>query len=204
MTDRHVTPADDGWQVTKEHAKRPSAKTTTQAEAITRATQIVTNDGGGQVIIHGTDGQERETRTITTDDTDTDTGTSLGTSEAGDAATGNPRSGNSRAEHTTAGHEHRTPNTTHHSAAADGAHPRARRAAHSAAHRNSLHLDIPLLGTVALPPPDQLAYLGGITALVAVGILEWPIAALIGAGHLLASTRNNKILADFGEALEQA
>jgi hypothetical protein len=57
---------------------------------------------------------------------------------------------------------------------------------------------------VALPPADQLAYLGGISTLVAVGILEWPIAALLGAGHLLAATRNSKILADFGEALEEA
>jgi hypothetical protein len=203
MTERHVKPADDGWHVEKEHAKRPSAKTATQAEAITRASQIVANDGGGQVVIHGSDGKESETRTVTTD---TDSVESTAAPVPSDAATSGTRpSDNSRTEHTTAGHDHRLPAATHHSATdGDGAHPRGRHAARRATDRNSFHVDLPLVGSVALPPPDQLAYLGGITTLVAVGILEWTIAALLGAGHLLASTRNSKILADFGEALEEA
>jgi len=77
-------------------------------------------------------------------------------------------------------------------------------AANLAKHRNSVRIVVPVLGTLVLPPPDQLAYLGGVTALVALGLLEWPVAALLGAGHLLAADRNNKILADFGEALEEA
>jgi hypothetical protein len=64
MSARHVVPAEDGWQVKKDHAQRPSARTPTQAEAITRALEIVANDGGGEVVIHGTDGQVRETRTV--------------------------------------------------------------------------------------------------------------------------------------------
>jgi hypothetical protein len=64
MSDRHVVPAEDGWQVEKDHAQRPSAKTATQAEAVSRALEIVANDGGGEVVIHGTDGQVRETRTV--------------------------------------------------------------------------------------------------------------------------------------------
>jgi hypothetical protein len=79
-----------------------------------------------------------------------------------------------------------------------------RRAAHKATHRNAMHVTVPVLGQVALPPAEQLAYLGGIGALVALGLLEWPVGALLGAGHLLAADRNNKILADFGEALEEA
>jgi hypothetical protein len=65
-------------------------------------------------------------------------------------------------------------------------------------------MDLPIIGTVALPPGDQLAYVGGIAALVALGLLEWSVGMLLGAGHLLAADRSNKILSDFGEALEQA
>jgi hypothetical protein len=64
MSDRHVVPAEDGWLVEKDNARRPSAKTATQAEAVKRAVEIVANDGGGQVVVHGTNGQVRETRTV--------------------------------------------------------------------------------------------------------------------------------------------
>ena len=37
-----------------------------------------------------------------------------------------------------------------------------------------------------------------------VGIIEWPITAVIGAGHLLAAQRNNRAIRDLGEAMEQA
>jgi hypothetical protein len=83
-------------------------------------------------------------------------------------------------------------------------HSHGRRAAAHAKTRNTLHLDMPVIGTVTLPPPDQLAYLAGIAALVAIGCVEWPVAALLGAGHILAADRTHKIIADFGEALEQA
>ncbi|MFC4834746.1 DUF2188 domain-containing protein, partial [Actinomycetospora chibensis] len=68
MSDRHVVPAEDGWHVEKDHAQRASAKTPTQAEAIARAVEIVANDGGGQVIVHGNDGQVRENRTVAAGD----------------------------------------------------------------------------------------------------------------------------------------
>ena len=64
MPDRHVVPAESGWQVEKDDAKRPSAKAPTQAEAVKRAVEIVANDGGGQVVVHGADGAVRETRTV--------------------------------------------------------------------------------------------------------------------------------------------
>jgi hypothetical protein len=60
------------------------------------------------------------------------------------------------------------------------------------------------VGAVTLPPPDQLVYLGGLAVLTALEIVEWPIALFLGAGHLLASDRNNKMLTAFGEALEEA
>ena len=72
MADRHVKPVDDGWTVEKEDAQRPSARTSTQAEAITRAVEIIANDGGGNLVVYGTDGSVRERRSI---DSDADGGT---------------------------------------------------------------------------------------------------------------------------------
>jgi hypothetical protein len=60
------------------------------------------------------------------------------------------------------------------------------------------------LGPINLGPPDQLAYLAGIAALTALEIIEWPIALVIAAGHLLAEQRRSNTHAPFGEALEQA
>lgn len=70
------------------------------------------------------------------------------------------------------------------------------------AHR--ARLELPVLGTIDLPPRDLLVYLGGLTALSVIGIIEWPITAVIGAGHLLAAERNNRALHELGEAMEQA
>jgi hypothetical protein len=71
-------------------------------------------------------------------------------------------------------------------------------------YRHSSHVKLPLIGTLTLPGKDQLAYLGGIGALVVIGAVDWPVGALLGIGHLLAAERNHRILADFGEALEDA
>ena len=78
------------------------------------------------------------------------------------------------------------------------------RAAAKAADRNSLRLTVPVLGTVTLPPPQQLAYLGGIAALTTLQLIEWPVGLTLAAGHLLATSHGNKALRDFGEALEEA
>lgn len=82
--------------------------------------------------------------------------------------------------------------------------PAGRRAAAVATRLHCLTLRLPVLGTVKLPQGEQLAYVGGLALLAGLGMLEWPVAAVLGAGHLLAADRDNKILADFGEALEQA
>ncbi|MEU8171300.1 hypothetical protein AB0C14_00350 [Microbispora hainanensis] len=37
-----------------------------------------------------------------------------------------------------------------------------------------------------LPPPERIMYYGGLGALAALGILEWPVAAAIGAGTMIA------------------
>ena len=87
MSDRHVKPTDDGWAVEKPDAQRPRVKTPTQAEAVKRAVEIVANDGGGEVVVHGTDGKVRESRTVASDAQDTArTAAALAASAAGEGA----------------------------------------------------------------------------------------------------------------------
>jgi len=69
---------------------------------------------------------------------------------------------------------------------------------------NTVNVPLPLLGTVQLPPLDSLALYGGLAALAAVGLLEWPVAAAVGVGHLLVQQQHFRLLHDFGEALEEA
>ena len=77
-------------------------------------------------------------------------------------------------------------------------------AARAATRRNSTMVSIPLLGKVTLPPQDELAFLAGTALLAAVGVVEWPVALLMGVGFTLKHRQNNRALQDFGEALEGA
>ncbi len=63
--DRHVVPnPKGGWDVRAGDAQRSSAHADTQQQAIDRAREIVHNAGGGEVLIHGRDGQIRDKDTI--------------------------------------------------------------------------------------------------------------------------------------------
>lgn len=63
-TNRNVVPnPEGGWDVTGA-GKRASAHTNTQAAAISRAKEIVSNAGGGEVSIHGRDGKVRAKDTV--------------------------------------------------------------------------------------------------------------------------------------------
>jgi hypothetical protein len=60
------------------------------------------------------------------------------------------------------------------------------------------------LDRLPIPEPERLAYYGGMAALAVFGLLEFPVAAVITAGHMLAHQRTNRALAELGEALEEA
>ncbi len=60
------------------------------------------------------------------------------------------------------------------------------------------------LGTVRLPDPERLAYYGGLAALAVFGILDWPVAIVLGIGHVLAEQHHHRLLEDLGEALAEA
>jgi hypothetical protein len=84
----------------------------------------------------------------------------------------------------------------------DGRHPRA--AAEEAARKNCTRMSLPFVGKIDLPPADELAFIGGLAVLGALGTLEWPIVAVLAVGHALVSNRRNKVVREFGEALEEA
>jgi hypothetical protein len=65
-------------------------------------------------------------------------------------------------------------------------------------------LNLPVVGQLDIPRPEQLAYYGGLAALAALELLDWPVALVIAAGHLLASNHHNKLLEELGEAMEEA
>lgn len=73
-----------------------------------------------------------------------------------------------------------------------------------AIEKNYPKVVLPVLGDLHLPPPQQMAWLGGLATLAVVGVLEWPVAAAIGIGHLLSQQHHVQVLRDFGEALEEA
>jgi len=60
------------------------------------------------------------------------------------------------------------------------------------------------MGVVRLPAPQRLAYYAGLAALAAFGILDWPVAAALAVGHLLAEDHHHRVLSEFGEALSHA
>ncbi len=68
----------------------------------------------------------------------------------------------------------------------------------------TFHVNVPVLGQMEIPRPEQLAYFGGLAALAALELIDWPVAVVIAAGHLLASNHHNKILEELGEAMEEA
>ena len=67
----------------------------------------------------------------------------------------------------------------------------------------SFAVNLPVVGKVDIPRPEQIAYYGGLAALAALEIIDWPVAVVIVAGHVLASNHRSKILEELGEAMEE-
>lgn len=64
-------------------------------------------------------------------------------------------------------------------------------------------VNLPVIGQVDVPRPEQLAYYGGLAALAAFELIDWPVALVIAAGHILASNHHNRLLEELGEAMEE-
>ncbi|HNM85369.1 MAG TPA: hypothetical protein PKI77_12685 [Mycobacterium sp.] len=83
----------------------------------------------------------------------------------------------------------------------NGSHHNARDRVRAA---SSFALDLPVVGRVRVPPPDQLAYYGALGVLAAAEIIDWPIALVLATGHALAENQHNRTVRELGEALENA
>jgi hypothetical protein len=81
---------------------------------------------------------------------------------------------------------------------------RGREAAASATAQDVIHVELPGIGHLHLPPLDQVAFLGGIATLALIEVIEWPVAAVLTVGHILAHNRHHALLRSFGEALDEA
>ncbi|MEU6587407.1 hypothetical protein [Nocardia sp. NPDC046763] len=81
-----------------------------------------------------------------------------------------------------------------------------------AGHRNAVDrvlaaqgfaVDLPVIGRVRIPRPEQLAYYGALGVLAAAEIIEWPVALILATGHWLIQDQHNRIAHQIGEALEE-
>lgn len=63
---------------------------------------------------------------------------------------------------------------------------------------------LPLLGRVRLPPPERLVYYAGLGLLAVFEVVEWPVALVIGIGHVLADQQHWWLIRGLGEALQEA
>jgi hypothetical protein len=66
----------------------------------------------------------------------------------------------------------------------------------------SFAVNLPVVGRVPIPRPEQVAYYGALGALAALEIIDWPIALAIAAGHALVQNQHNRVAEEIGEALE--
>ncbi|EUA22813.1 hypothetical protein [Mycobacterium xenopi] len=63
-------------------------------------------------------------------------------------------------------------------------------------------VNLPVVGQLEIPRPEQLAYFGGLAALAMFELIDWPVALVIAAGHILANNHHNRVLEQLGEAME--
>jgi hypothetical protein len=68
-------------------------------------------------------------------------------------------------------------------------------------HRIQLTADKTHLET---PPVEDLAFFTGVGLLAATEIIEWPVALVLTAGHILTGLAHRSALAELGEALDEA
>ncbi|MDV2474959.1 hypothetical protein F8M49_05105 [Rhodococcus zopfii] len=65
-------------------------------------------------------------------------------------------------------------------------------------------VSLPIVGRVGIPRPEHLAFYAALGALAALEIIEWPVAVIVAAGHVMAAEEHHRTLHDIGDALEMA
>lgn len=59
--------------------------------------------------------------------------------------------------------------------------------ARAAAEAQRFAVQVPFVGRVGVPRPEQVAFVAGLGALVMLDLIEWPVAVALGVGQILLS-----------------
>jgi hypothetical protein len=59
-------------------------------------------------------------------------------------------------------------------------------------------IQLPVVGRVPIPRPDQLAFYGTLGALVIVEMVDWPVALAIGAAHAIFADPKRRTSSESG------
>ncbi len=70
------------------------------------------------------------------------------------------------------------------------------------ATRNLRHVHVPVIGEIEVPPPERVAFYAGMGVMAAVGLIEWPLAIVVAAGHVLADQNMFARIRGLGAAAE--
>ncbi|WP_018332156.1 hypothetical protein [Actinomycetospora chiangmaiensis] len=63
------------------------------------------------------------------------------------------------------------------------------------------HVDIPYVGPVGWPLTGSLSYIITVGTLAAFEVISWPVAGLLGLGHLMARNRDSRVASEIGAGL---
>jgi hypothetical protein len=78
-----------------------------------------------------------------------------------------------------------------------------RRAAQGVRETETVAVDVPIVGHVNLPRPEELAYYVGLTVLAVAEIIDWPVALVLAAGHALNYSRHSRVANELGDVLDE-
>jgi hypothetical protein len=83
-------------------------------------------------------------------------------------------------------------------------HPtsRAAWALHEMRRLEKRAIEVPIVGKLHAPDAHDFAYVAGLTALLAFGAVELPIALVVLGGHALVKQHHSRYLSGIGEVME--
>jgi hypothetical protein len=86
--------------------------------------------------------------------------------------------------------------------ASEHRHHRAAWALHEMRRLEKRAIEVPIVGKLHAPDAHDVAYVAGLTALLAFGAVELPIALVVLGGHALVKQHHSRYLSAIGEVME--
>jgi hypothetical protein len=83
-----------------------------------------------------------------------------------------------------------------------GSHHRAAWTLHELRRLEQRAIELPIVGKLHAPDAHDVAYVAGLTALLAFGAVELPIALIVLGGHALVKQYHSRYLSGIGEVME--